>query len=140
MCLHARCQISEKHGVGVLSILKKLVFADLQCKVSHERDIQCFDVEKVIEIREISLSCTFCLARPPYPSFYLDTCPDPYPRVCPIPYPSCLPESYPSVLSDASPESLPKHLPKLYPDTYPIRLTQPYPIAYPTKLPYPIFS
>jgi hypothetical protein len=32
--------------------LKKLVFADLQCKASHERDIQCVDVEKVIEIRE----------------------------------------------------------------------------------------
>jgi hypothetical protein len=35
-----------------LSILKKLVFTDLQCEVTHERDIQCVEVEKVIEIGE----------------------------------------------------------------------------------------
>jgi hypothetical protein len=35
-----------------LTILKKLVFADLRCEVVHERDIQCVEVEKVIEIGE----------------------------------------------------------------------------------------
>jgi hypothetical protein len=35
-----------------LSILKKLVFADLQCKAAHKRYIQCVEVEKVKQIRE----------------------------------------------------------------------------------------
>jgi hypothetical protein len=32
--------------------LKKLVFTDLQCEALHLRDIQCVEVENVIEIRE----------------------------------------------------------------------------------------
>jgi hypothetical protein len=83
--------------------------------------------------KEISLSCTFCLARAPYRSFYLDQ----YLRLCLTPYPSCYTEPHPSVLPHASPESVPEPyrsmlprispegLPRLYPDTYPIRLTQP---------------
>jgi hypothetical protein len=98
----------------------------------------------------------FCLARPPYPSFYLDSyprlCPTPYPSRYPKPYPSRLSESYPSVLPDTLSESLlesylsmllrilPKRLPKLYPDTYPIKLTWPYPISYSAELAYSIFS
>jgi hypothetical protein len=36
----------------MLSILKRLVFADLQCEAAHEREIQRVEVEKVVLIRE----------------------------------------------------------------------------------------
>jgi hypothetical protein len=101
------------------------------------------------------LSCTSCLAQPPYLSLPVRiprslfktmadslheslqrTLPESYPSMLPYALPKSLPESYPSVL----PRILPERLLELYPYTYPIRLTRPYPITYLTKLPYPIFS
>jgi hypothetical protein len=51
MCLHVKYQISYTLVKHILSIMKKIIFTDLQCKAAHERDIQR-EVEKAVQIRE----------------------------------------------------------------------------------------